>query len=95
MKNNEILWDRLSRLPKTLHPVIPKELTEDVNAARKQNDITIELLAAKVGVNFDMTRNVVYGNLKRVNYSVIRICNYLDININDYVSEVPDTDSRA
>lgn len=88
MRANEDLWDKLSRLPKPLHPIIPSELTEDINAERKKRQIIISTLSAKTEVNMDMTRNIIYGMLKRINYSVIRVCNYLEINITDYIDDI-------
>ena len=88
MEKNEELWNKLSRLPKTLHPPIPEELTEDIYAARQAREMTISELAAESGISNDMMRNIIYGMLKRINYSVIRVCNILYIDVSNYIEDV-------
>ena len=86
MKSNEDVWDKISRVPITRKPDLTLELSEKMNQIRKSQDVKLAVVSKQSGVNsIDMTRNIIYHNLRRVNHDVIKLCNYFEIDIKDFL----------
>ena len=86
MKQNEQLWDKISRVPITRKPPLPIQLSERLNELRKERPVTLDIASKESGVgSIDMTRNILYHNLRKVNHDVIKLCNYFEVDINEFV----------
>lgn len=85
-KRNEDLWDKISRVNVTKKPPLTQALSDKMNEIRKRDDIKLNVVSKQSGVNSThMTRNIIYHNLTKINHDVIKLCNYFEININDYL----------